>query len=168
MLPHRVDAMTPQDWNAVRRIYAEGIATGDATFETEPPTWEQFDREHLPQSRLVSRDGGDVTGFACLAPVSDRCAYTGVAEVSVYVSASARGRGVGRALLEQLIDSAEGSGIWTLQSGIFPENRASLALHRRCGFREVGVRERLGCMEGRWRDVVLLERRSRRVGTDAA
>ncbi len=158
--------MRAADWGAVQAIYAEGIATGDATFEREPPSWPQFERSHPEATRFVASDpdAGRIVGFAMLTPVSDRCAYAGVAEVSVYVAAAARGSGVGSALLEALIRASEQVGIWTLQAGIFPENRASLALHRRCGFREVGVRERLGCMQGRWRDVLLLERRSHSVG----
>jgi len=133
---------------------------GDATFETTAPSWAAWDRDHLPGHRLVAAVGGQVVGWAALAPVSERCAYAGVAEDSVYVAATATGRGVGRALLERLVAGADAAGIWTVQAGIFPENRASLALHRRCGFRTVGVRERLGKLGGRWRDVVLLERRS--------
>jgi L-amino acid N-acyltransferase YncA len=158
--------MQAADWSAVREIYAAGIATGDATFETTPPSWEQFDRSHPEATRLVARDARGVVGFAVLTPVSDRCVYAGVAEVSVYVAAAVRGSGVGRALLERLIRASEEAGIWTLQAGIFPENLASLALHRCCGFREVGVRERLGRMGSRWRNVLMLERRSRAVGVD--
>jgi L-amino acid N-acyltransferase YncA len=146
----------------VRRIYAEGIATGDATFETAAPEWAAWDRGHLAGHRLVATLDGRVVGWAALAPVSERCAYAGVAEASVYVAAA--GQGVGRALLERLVVGAEAAGIWTVQAGIFPENTASLALHRRCGFRTVGVRERLGRLGGRWRDVVLLERRSPLIG----
>ena len=152
--------MTAGQWPAVRAIYEQGIAGGDATFETAAPTWEAWDGGHLAGHRLVAVDAGQVLGWAALSPVSERCAYIGVAEVSVYVAAEAAGRGVGRALLERLVAGAEAAGIWTVQAGIFPENRASLALHRRCGFRTVGVRERLGKLDGRWRDVVLLERRS--------
>jgi L-amino acid N-acyltransferase YncA len=153
-------AMRPEEWPAVRAIYEEGIATGDATFETEVPSWEAWDAAHLGEHRLVARRGDEVVGWAALVPVSGRCVYAGVAEHSVYVAASARGQGVGRELLEALIASAEHSGIWTLQSGIFPENRASLRLHEVCGFRIVGTRERIGHHQGRWRDVILLERRS--------
>ena len=160
----RIEAMTAADWPAVAAIYAEGIATGDATFETAPPSWERWDAAHLPDHRLVARDGGEVLAWAALAPVSDRCVYAGVAENSIYVAAAARGRGVGRRLLTALVEQAEQAGIWTVQTGIFPENRASLALHARCGFRVVGVRERLGQLHGRWRDVLLLERRSRVAG----
>jgi len=152
--------MTPDDWQQVASVYREGIATGNATFETDVPSWETWDDGHLPTARLVADDNGTVVGWAALSPVSDRCAYGGVAEASVYVAASARGRGVGRALLEETIRVSEEAGIWTLQGGVFPENEASLALLARCGFRAVGLRERLGSMDGRWRDVVLLERRS--------
>ncbi len=160
-----IEAMMPEDWPQVREIYLEGIATGQATFETEAPSWEKWDAAHLRAGRLVARDGGSVTGWAALSPVSERCVYAGVAEVSVYVAASHRGWGVGRALLDGLIAASEKERLWTLQAGIFPENVASLAVHRRCGFREVGRRERLGCLGGVWRDVVLLERRSPIVGT---
>lgn len=162
----RIEPMTAADWPAVRRIFEEGIATGNATFETEPPAWERWDASHLDGARLVARGGDGILGWAALSPVSDRCAYAGVAELSVYVATRARGMGVGRALLAALVEAAEDAGIWTLQTGIFPENLASLALHRRLGFREVGVRERLGRLRGRWRDVVLLERRSPRIGVE--
>jgi L-amino acid N-acyltransferase YncA len=155
-----IKPMTAGHWPAVRAIYQHGIATGDATFETAAPTWAAWDAGHLAGHRLVAATDGEVVGWAALSPVSDRCAYAGVAEVSIYVAAGAAGRGVGRALLERLVAGAEAAGIWTLQAGVFPENAASLALHRRCGFRTVGVRERLGKLDGRWRDVVLLERRS--------
>ena len=159
--------MTPADWSDVRRIYAEGIATGHATFETDPPPWESWDAAHRKDCRFVARDadGTPVVGWAALSRVSDRCAYGGVAEVSVYVADAARGRGVGRALLAELVKASEEAGLWTLQAGIFPENAASLAIHHGCGFRTVGIRERLGKMRGTWRDVALLERRSPRVGT---
>jgi L-amino acid N-acyltransferase YncA len=161
-----VEPMAPADWPAVAEIYAQGIATGDATFETEVPAWERWDAAHLAGHRLVARDraGGEVLGWAALAPVSDRCAYAGVAENSVYVADRARGRGLGRLLLTELVTRAELAGIWTVQTGVFPENEASLALHAACGFRVVGVRERLGRLNGRWRDVVMLERRSSAVG----
>jgi L-amino acid N-acyltransferase YncA len=156
-------AMTPEDWEAVRRIYREGIATGNATFETEAPEWERWDASHLRHTRLVARDAGAVVGWAALSPVSARRVYRGVAEVSVYVAQGARGRGAGRMLLEALVAESERQGIWTLQAGIFPENTASLELHRKCGFRVVGRRERIGALGGVWRDVLLLERRSRKV-----
>jgi phosphinothricin acetyltransferase len=156
--------MTPGDWEDVRRIYAEGIATGNATLETELPAREAWDGAHRPDCRLVARAGNAVVGWAALSRVSERCAYGGVAEVSVYVAEAARGRGVGRALLSELVRASEAAGIWTLQGGIFPENAASIAIHEACGFRKVGVREKLGKLRGVWRDVVLLERRSRSVG----
>jgi L-amino acid N-acyltransferase YncA len=155
-----LQAMQPGDWPEVRAIFEAGIATGDATFETVAPDWPAWDAAHLPDHRLVARDGGRVVGWTALAPVSDRCAYAGVAEASIYVAPHAQGRGVGRALLAAVVASAERGGIWTVQTGIFPENRASVRLHEACGFRVVGVRERLGRLHGRWRDVLLLERRS--------
>lgn len=152
--------MSERNWEAVRRIYREGIDTGNATFETEAPEWERWDSAHLPRCRLVACEAGAVMGWAALSPVSTRRVYRGVAEVSVYVAESARGRGVGLALLEALVAESEQQGIWTLQAGIFPENTASLELHRKCGFRVVGERERIGKLGGVWRDVLLLERRS--------
>jgi L-amino acid N-acyltransferase YncA len=152
--------MIPEDWPAVRAIYLEGIATGNATFEQTPPEWEKWDAGHLPDARIVARCKGDVVGWAALSAVSGRCVYAGVAEVSVYVAERARGQGVGRQLMARLIVNSESAGIWTLQAGIFPENVASIALHEGAGFRIVGRRERIGRMNGRWRDVVLLERRS--------
>jgi L-amino acid N-acyltransferase YncA len=157
--------MAASDWDEVRRIYLEGIATGNATFETEAPSWDLWDRAHRTDCRLVARDGRRLLGWAALSRVSERCAYGGVAEVSVYVATEARGRGIGRALLEGLVHASEEAGVWTLQAGIFPENRASLAIHEKCGFRVVGVREKLGNLRGTWRDVTLLERRSQRVGS---
>jgi L-amino acid N-acyltransferase YncA len=159
-----IDALAPSDWEDVRRIYAEGIATGNATFETGVPSWESWNSAHRTDSRLVAREDGRVLGWAALSRVSERCAYDGVAEVSVYVAASARGRGVGRRLLEELVRSSEDAGVWTLQAGIFPENKASLAIHEVCGFRVVGVRQKLGKLSGVWRDVAMLERRSPHVG----
>jgi L-amino acid N-acyltransferase YncA len=159
-----VRPLTGADWPAVRAIYEEGIAGGDATFETAAPAWADWDRGHLARPRLVATLSGRVVGWAALSPVSERRAYAGVAEASVYVAGADTGRGVGRALLERLVAGAEAAGIWTVQAGIFPENAASLTLHRRCGFRTVGVRERVGRLDGRWRDVVLLERRSPWVG----
>jgi phosphinothricin acetyltransferase len=153
--------MSPQHWPAVREIYAAGIATGNATFETEPPSWDRWTATHLPEHRFVAIGENDrVIGWAAVAPVSDRCAYAGVVENSVYLHPDASGRGVGTALLRALIASTEAAGIWTIQTGLFPENLASLALHQRVGFRVVGTRRRLGRLHGRWRDVVLLERRS--------
>jgi L-amino acid N-acyltransferase YncA len=159
-----VEKMTPQDWRAVRAIYLEGIATRNATFETDAPDWEKWDRDHKPDCRLVARNGDQVIGWAALSPVSGRCVYAGVASLSIYVAEAARGQGVGKALLRVLIEASEQRGIWTLEMGIFPENTASLALHKSCGFREVGRRERIGRMDGVWRDVIFMERRSRVVG----
>ena len=161
-----IDSMTADDWPAVRAVYLEGIATGEATFETEAPSWETWDSGHLSFARLVARAGEDVMGWAALSPVSQRKAYLGVAEVSVYVAAHSRGKGVGKALLERLIQESEQHGIWTLQAAVFPENAATLAVHKRCGFREVGRRERISKLNGIWRDTILLERRSRTVGVD--
>lgn len=162
-----IRAMTPDDWPAVRGIYEAGIATGNATFETAAPAWEVWDAAHLVDHRWVALDDrGRVIGWAALSPVSDRCAYAGVVEHSVYVAPPAQGRGVGRALLDALAASTESAGIWTIQTGIFPENSASLALHARAGFRIIGRRERIGRLHGEWRDAILLERRSPTVGTD--
>ena len=155
-----VRAMRAGDWPAVAEIYAQGIATGDATFETEVPAWDRWDAAHLPDHRLVAELDGAVVGWTAVSPVSGRCVYAGVVEHSVYVAETARGRGVGRRLLAALAESTENAGIWTIQTGIFPENEPSLALHRAAGFRVLGVRERPGQLHGRWRDVVLLERRS--------
>ena len=153
--------LRPGDWPEVARIYAEGIATGDATFETEVPSWDAWHEAHLPEHRLVATEEERVVGWAALAPTSRRACYRGVVEESVYVAARWHGRGIGRALLERLVAGAEAAGIWTIEAGIFPENTASLALHARCGFRVVGVRERIAQMhDGAWRDVILLERRS--------
>jgi len=156
--------LQPNDWPAVRAIYEDGIRSGDATFETETPSWEGWDAAHS-ELRLVAEREGVVVGWAALSPVSSRCCYEGVGEVSVYVAAAARGTGVGRELLDELIACSEQAGYWTLTAGVFPENEPSLRLHRACGFREIGVRERLGQLNGVWRDVVLLERRSTVVGT---
>ncbi|MFC7795847.1 GNAT family N-acetyltransferase [Streptomyces cinereoruber] len=157
--------MRPEHADRVLEIYRLGIATGHATFETTAPTWPEFDASRLPDHRLVAVDrAGEVVGWTAVTPVSDRCAYAGVVEHSVYVHPDARGRGVGRALLTALLASTDAAGVWTVQSGVFPENTASLALHHRAGFRTVGVRERLGRHHGTWRDVILLERRSPAVG----
>jgi phosphinothricin acetyltransferase len=161
-----IEKMLPRHWERVRAIYAGGIGTGHATFETEAPGWERWDASHLRRCRLVALEGERIAGFAALSPVSAREVYAGVAEVSVYVGAEFRGRRVGRALLEALIRESEAAGVWTLQASIFPENAASVALHIACGFREVGRRERVGKLAGRWRDTVLFERRSRVVGID--
>jgi len=158
-------AMEPGDWPAVLAIYLAGISTGHATFETNAPSWEQWDASHLPFARIVAVAGeSPVVGWAALSRVSSRAAYSGVAEVSVYVALDARGSGVGRSLLESLIQMSESNGVWTLQASIFPENSASVALHLRCGFREVGVRKRIAQLQGAWRDTVLFERRSEVAG----
>ncbi|MDQ1426041.1 MAG: hypothetical protein QOD72_3539 [Acidimicrobiaceae bacterium] len=152
--------MTTTDWPSVRSIYAAGIATGHATFETTPPTWERWDAAHLGDHRFVATIDDEVVGWIATSPVSDRCVYAGVVEHSVYVQPERRGQGVGRALLDTLIASTEAVGVWTIQTGIFPENTASVELHRRCGFRIVGRREKIGQLDGVWRDTLLLERRS--------
>ena len=156
--------LRPGDWAAVRDIYEEGIHGGNATFETEAPSWEAWDATHS-ELRLVAEREDVVVGWAALSPVSGRCCYSGVGDVSVYVAEVARGIGVGRGLLEALVSRSERAGYWTLNAGIFPENEPSIRLHEACGFRKVGVRERLGELGGIWRDVVLLERRSTLVGT---
>lgn len=155
----RILAMLPTHWPAVERIYLEGVTSGNATFETESPGWEGWDAKHHWHSRLIALQGEEVLGWAALSPVSARRVYAGVAEVSIYVASSAQGKGIGRELLRALIEESEKNGIWTLQAGIFPENRASMALHQAHGFREVGRRERIGQLKGTWRDVILLERR---------
>ena len=159
-----ISPMQAADWPHVEAIYRAGIATGNATLETAPPGWEKWDDEHLKECRLVARNGDQVLAWAALTPVSGRCVYAGVAEVSIYVAEKARGQGIGRALLRVLVEASEQAGLWTLQAGILPENTASVSLHEACGFRVVGVRERLGQLNGAWRDVVLMERRSSVVG----
>lgn len=152
--------MRASDWEQVSAIYLEGIRSGHSTFETEAPSWEKWDEGHLEIARLVWREGETILGWAALSPVSKRHVYRGVAELTVYVSENARGQGIGRALLEALIHDSENNGIWTLQASIFPENRASIQLHLRCGFREVGRRERIAMLNGVWRDTLLFERRA--------
>lgn len=156
--------MEPQDWPRIEEIYVQGIQTGNATFETASPGWEAWDADHLPACRLVADGDGTIVGWAALSGVSDRCVYGGVAEVSVYVDDAYQGRGIGTLLLRALITASEDAGIWTLQAGIFPENAASIHIHEKLGFRRIGLRERLGKLGDIWRDVVLLERRSDRVG----
>src|SRR5579871_4997763 len=163
--------MVREHWVSVRDIYAQGIATGNATFETEAPDWEKWDSGHRKDCRLIAveESGGlphssEVLGWAALSSISSRHVYRGVAEVSVYVATGAQGRGVGKALLQALIQESETCGIWTLQAGIFPENTASIALHKNCGFREVGIRRRIGKLGETWRDVAFLERRSSKIG----
>ena len=159
----RVDALTVADWPAVCAIFADGIATRNATFETEPPSWDEWNAGHLREHRLAARDEAGLAGWAALSPYSPRPAYAGVAEVSIYVAAARRRRGIGSTLLHELVAQTEAAGIWTLQAGVFPENAPSLRLHLAHGFRVVGVRERIGRLDGDWRDVTLLERRSREV-----
>lgn len=156
--------MKMDDWKAVRDIYRQGIETGNATFETDVPDWVVWDRNHRADCRLIIRSQDRSVGWAALSPVSQRTVYSGVAEVSVYVAKEVRNRGIGKALLSALVMAAENAGIWTLQAGIFPENKASIALHLRCGFRKVGCRKRIGQLHGTWRDVILMERRSLVVG----
>jgi phosphinothricin acetyltransferase len=161
-----IDQMHSGDWERVRAIYTQGIASGQATFELEAPTWEQWDASHHAFGRLVARSEGSVIGWAALSPVSRRACYAGVAEASVYVDADCRERGVGRSLLLAAIAASERQGIWTLQAGAFAENEASLRLQRSCGFREIGRRERIGRLHGVWRDTIVTERRSPVVGVD--
>lgn len=159
-MPVFIAPMRPEDWPTVEAIYREGIATFHATFETESPGWEKWNGNHHLHSRLLAHDQAGIVGWAALSPVSARRVYAGVAEVSIYVAARSRGQGVGRVLLPALIEQSERHGIWTLQAGIFPENFASIGLHKACGFREVGRRHKIGQLGGVWRDVILLERRS--------
>ena len=162
-----VEPMAVEDWPAVARIYAAGIAGGNATFEHTVPSREEWVAARLPRPCLVAREGGEVVGWAALSPVSSRHVYRGVGAVSIYVDPGVAGRGVGTALLGELVAASERAGLWTLEAGIFPENAASISLHERCGFRRVGVHERIGQMQdGSWRDVVLYERRSPVVGSD--
>jgi L-amino acid N-acyltransferase YncA len=156
--------MLPNDWPAIQQIYLEGIATGIATFQTAVPDYEAWDRGHLTQCRFVAEDEGRMHGWAVLSPYSSRYVYRGVAEVSIYIASEARGRGVGRALLEKMIAESEAQGLWTLVAGIFAANEASRALHARAGFREIGFREKVGELNGSWHDVVIMERRSKVVG----
>lgn len=159
-----ITALDESHWAAVRCVYEEGIATGQATFETAAPEWDDWSRKYRPDCRLVVLRDREVIAWAALSPASSRCVYSGVAEVSIYVAATARGQGVGRLLLRRLVEAAEAAGIWTLQAGIFPENEASIALHQSAGFRVVGRRERIGRLHNVWRDILLLERRSRVIG----
>lgn len=158
--------MLPQHWEAVKTIYEEGIATGNATFQTTAPGWEDWDNTHLKTCRIIATENSEVLGWAALTPVSSRCVYAGVAEVSVYVADRARGKNIGSLLLQALINESEENGIWTLQSGIFPENKASISIHEKNGFRIIGYRERIGKMGNVWRDNIALERRSNKIGTD--
>ena len=157
-------SLLPEHWSAVKTIYEQGIATGHATFQTSAPAWEEWNSAHLAHSRLVALEDGQVIGWAALTPVSGRCVYAGVAEVSVYIAPGHRGKKIGETLLKALISNSERHDIWTLQAGIFPENAASLKIHKNCGFRQIGYREKIGKMDGIWRDTIQLERRSRVVG----
>lgn len=159
-----IRTMKPSDWEAVARIYLEGIATGFATFETQTPSYDHWDKAHTNECRLVAEKNDVIAGWAALSPVSSRCVYGGVAEVSVYISAQSRGQGVGRLLMQHLIMESEKAGFWTIQSGIFPENTASIRLHEAVGFRYIGKRERVGKILGVWKDNLLFERRSSTVG----
>jgi L-amino acid N-acyltransferase YncA len=160
----RIGTLEPKHWPQVKSIYEEGIQTGNATFQQQAPEWENWNEDHLPHSRIVALDNDEVAGWAALSPVSERCVYAGVAEVSVYVAEKFRGKKIGTLLLKQLIAQSEINGIWTLQSGIFPENVASIKLHEANGFRVVGYREKVGQMNGVWRDTILLEKRSQLIG----
>lgn len=164
MSDRSIRPMLESDWPAVARVYREGIETGNATFETEVPDWAAWDAGHLEPCRLVVEVDGEVMGWAALSPVSKRDVYRGVAEHSIYVGPEARGKGVSAELLAALVEASEDAGFWTLQTAIFPENRASIALHTRLGFRVVGTRERIGSHHGQWRDTVLMERRSEQMG----
>jgi L-amino acid N-acyltransferase YncA len=161
-----IGALRSEDWEAVSAIYAEGIATGNATFETEVPRWEHWDARHLENCRLVARRDGRVIGWTALSPVSARAVYRGVVEESIYIAGAARGQGVGKLLLTAVIEASEVAGLWMLQTSIFPENTASIALHQACGFRAVGQRERIAKLHGMWRNTVFMERRSQVVGVD--
>lgn len=170
-MPPLIRPLLAADWPQVAAIYAAGIATGQATFTTAPPVWAGWDAGHLPVCRLAAASAdtaADLLGWAALSPVSERCVYAGLAEVSIYVAAPARGQGIGRALLAALVAASEAAGLWTLQAGIFPENIASVRLHERAGFRVVGRRERIGQLAGQWRNTLLLERRSAVVGVTAS
>jgi len=156
--------LTHDHYDAVARIYLEGIETGNATFETQAPDWEKWDKGHLQHCRIIADVDNQVAGWAALSPVSGRCVYGGVAEVSVYIGKEHRGMGIGKALLEELIAQSEQNGLWTLQSGIFPENVSSIRLHEQCGFRRIGFREKVGQLGGRWCDTIQFERRSKVVG----
>ena len=159
-----IEAMQPAHWPAVSEIYREGIETGQATFETAVPTWEVWDMNHRPDCRLIALIDHKIAGWAALSPISRRQVYNGVAEISIYIASAARGQGIGKQLMLTLVTFSEEAGIWTLQSTIFPENEASVALHQAFGFRVVGTRERIAQMNGIWRDTVLLERRSKIIG----
>lgn len=161
-----IQPLLQQHWEQVKEVYLEGVATGNATFQAEAPSWEDWDKGHLTTCRLVALIGGQVCGWVALSPVSSRCVYAGVAEVSIYVGKNYRGKGIGNLLLKEIIKESEAQNIWTLQSGIFPENIASIKLHEKHGFRVLGFREKVGKLHGVWRNVNLLERRSEVIGRD--
>lgn len=164
---YKIEEMKASDWKQVADIYLEGIKTGRSTFQTEVPTWESWDASHIKSCRLVARSGDNILGWVALSPTSSRCAYAGVAEVSVYIGEKYKGQGVGTALLKSVIDFSEEQGFWTLQSGVVRVNIESIALHKKCGFRELGIREKVAKMpDGVWHDVLLMERRSKRIGID--
>jgi len=166
-MDYKIDKMTELDWKQVASIYLEGIKTGKATFQTEVPTWNNWNNGHVGSCRIVVRLGNNVLGWGALSPTSSRCVYEGVAEVSIYIGENYRGQGIGNILLEQLVKLSEENGFWTLQSGIIKGNNASMILHKKCGFRELGVREKVAKMSnGEWHDVVLMERRSKIVGVN--
>lgn len=154
----------PQDYAQLAEIYKQGVETGIATFQNDIPDWESWDKSHLSKGRLGAFEGERMLGWAALTPVSSRCVYAGVAEVSIYIASGERGRGVGEMLLQQLITQSEQAGLWTLQSGIFPENKGSIRLHEKCGFRPIGYREKIGQKDGVWKDNIIMERRSKTVG----
>ncbi len=156
--------INPQDWDAVARIYKLGIETGIATFETQIPSWKQWDQSHMQSCRIAAWLNTDIIGWAALSPVSDRCVYGGVAEVSVYVDPSHGKKGIGTQLLERIVTESEKEGVWTLQAGIFRENEGSIQLHKKVGFREIGYREKIGRQKGIWYDNIILERRSKTIG----
>ncbi|WP_417953871.1 GNAT family N-acetyltransferase [Flagellimonas spongiicola] len=162
----QIREMKSSDWNQVAQIYNEGIATGFATFETQVPSYNDWDKAHIESCRLVAEENGIILGWAALSPVSSRCVYGGVGEVSVYVGAKSRGKGSGKQLLQKLIETSENAGYWTLQSGVFPENEASIKLHEKVGFRYIGRRERVGKLAGKWKDNLLFEKRSKTIGID--
>ncbi|PWT77061.1 MAG: N-acetyltransferase [Bacteroidetes bacterium] len=161
-----IGPVTEEHWPSIRKIYEDGILTGHATFQISAPDWKEWDLSHLKKPRLVAKEQEQIIGWAALTPVSGRCVYAGVAEVSIYIAQHARGKGVGKYLLQALIDESEKSNLWTLQAGIFRENLASLAIHQHCGFRIVGFREKIGKMNNQWRDTLLLERRSDKIGME--
>lgn len=162
---YQIDRMKPSDWDQVKKIYLDGVKTGLATFQTGAPEWNEWDQGHIKSCRIVARSGDSILGWAALSPTSSRCCYKGIGEVSIYINETCKGKGIGTALIQHLISESENNGFWTLQSAITKENAASLALHKKCGFREIGFREKIAQMpDGTWHDVVLVERRSYVIG----